>query len=127
GDERRPLHLAAIAAAGAIHDPDSLKTIEKLLEHPNEEIAVAAAVALERYRALSTKLKLSGMKRLVKALEGFDRKISKTKNNEEKARFEKVRATLNESLAKISAEQGITAPADWRAWIKKAEKEERKS
>jgi len=65
---RWKLHFAAIEAAGAIHDPESAGQLERILRHPETELAVAAAKALGQFAVIDRKKRLDLVRRIANAL-----------------------------------------------------------
>jgi hypothetical protein len=126
-DEKMALHLAAIRAAGLIHDPGSLKALEKLVVEPRATIGSAAAEALRGYKALDDKPRLSLMKRLCTILDRLEKKVAKTKDPVSRAGPEKVRAALVETLEQLSSGASAKTAAEWKKWIKEAQKAEKES
>jgi len=121
GGERLPVHKAAIAACGAMAQPDSLKDLEELVGHKDPEIAVAAAEALGRFGSLDAK-KLDGLVgRLVKTLGTLEKKVAKSK---EPGDVEKVRSAVEAALAKLTGQSHKTA-AEWAKWLKESKKKKK--
>lgn len=116
-DDRVALHQAAIRAAGSIHDPETLKALEKLLGHTNVDIATTAAEALVGYKVLDLKPKEALVKRLVATLAKLE-KAAASKKEEVRERAEKVAGALATTLTGITGKEGLTTSAEWTAWLK---------
>jgi hypothetical protein len=126
-DEKMALHLAAIRATGMVHDIGSQKGLEKLLAEPRATIGVTAAEALRGYKALDAKPRFALMKRLCKTLDGLEKKIAKTKDPVARTGPERVRTALVETLGELSGGASATTAAEWKQWLKEAEKTEKES
>jgi hypothetical protein len=120
-EERVELHQTAIRAAGSIHDPETLKTLEKLLFHTNGDIAITAAEALVGYKVLDEKPKAALVKRLVTAL-GKLEKAAASKKDEVRERAERVGGALATTLSGLTGKEGLVKSADWAAWLKEQKK-----
>lgn len=120
-DDKVGLHQAAIRAAGSIHDPETLKTLEKLLSHSNPDIATTAAEALVGYKVLDLKPKGALLKRLVAALAKLE-KTATSKNDEIRERTEKVATALAATLTALTGKEGLTKSEEWSAWLKEQNK-----
>jgi hypothetical protein len=120
-DAKLPLHIAAIRAAGAIHETATLKTLEKTLTHPHPKIGATAAEALTAYRSLDEKPRYALAKRLLKTLAGLEKKAASSKE-QEKAAAEPVRAALVETLRGLTGESDLNTAAHFEKWLKTAGK-----
>lgn len=116
--DKRAIHVAAIKAAGEIHDAAALKALEKLLAHKDAEMAAAGAAALSGYRTLEAKPKLALVKRLVKTLEKLEKTIANAKKDEERDHAGKVRDALVESLQAITGREGLSTAEEWSGYLK---------
>lgn len=120
-DDKVGLHQTAIRAAGSIHDPETLKTLEKLLFHSNTDIATTAAEALVGYKVLDLKPKGALLKRLVAALAKLE-KSATSKKDDVRDRAEKVGAALATTLTGLTGKEGLTKSTEWSAWLKEQDK-----
>lgn len=120
-DDKVGLYQTAIRAAGSIHDPESLKTLEKLLFHANPDIATTAAEALVGYKVLDLKPKGALLKRLVATLAKLE-KAATSKKEDARDRAEKVGAALATTLTGLTGKEGLTKSTEWSAWLKEQSK-----
>lgn len=120
--EKVALHQAAIRAAGSIHDPETLKTLERLLVHTNADIAVTAAEALVGYKVLDAKPKAAMLKRLVTALAKLEKATTAAKTDEQRERAEKVRGAVAATLSGLTRKEGLVESSEWAAWLKEQKK-----
>jgi HEAT repeat protein len=120
-DEKVGLHQTAIRAAGSIHDPETLKTLEKLLLHANTDIATTSAEALVGYKVLDLKPKEALLKRLVAALAKLE-KTATSKKDDVRDRAEKVGSAVAATLTGLTGKESLTKSAEWKAWLKEQSK-----
>jgi hypothetical protein len=120
-EEKIGLHQTAIRAAGSIHDVDTLKTLEKLLFHPNTDIATTSAEALVGYKVLDLKPKGALLKRLVAALAKLE-KTATSKKDDVRDRAEKVGSAVAATLTGLTGKENLTKSAEWKAWLKEQSK-----
>jgi len=120
--ERVALHQAAIRAAGSIHDPETLRTLEKLLVHANADIAVTAAEALVGYKVLDAKPKAAMLKRLVTALTKLEKATTAAKTDEQRERAERVGGAVAATLSGLTRKEGLVKSSEWTAWLKEQKK-----
>jgi HEAT repeat protein len=118
---RLPVHKAAIAACGVLAQPDSLKDLEKLLDHKDVEIATAAGEALGGFKSIDKKKLDALIGRLVKSLAAAEKKVAKLNGKEGAAEAEKVQSAINGALAKLTG-QTLATSKDWTDWIKESKK-----
>lgn len=118
-DEQVAGHQAAIQAAGAIHDVETLKSLEKLLLHRNADIATTAAEALVGYRVLDLKPKEALVKRLVATLAKLEKAAASKKSDEGREGAEKTGAALAATLTGLTGKEGLAKSSEWSAWLKK--------
>lgn len=121
-EDKVGIHVAAIKAAGEIHDGQSLKALEKLLEHPHGAVAAAGAEAFAGYRNMEEKPRLSLVKKLVGSLDKLDKRIEKEKDETKRGDVEKVRDALNTALAALSRNETAKTVDEWEAWLKEQKK-----
>lgn len=121
-EDALPLHTAAIAAAGAIHDDSSIKTLEKLVSHKNATVASAAAEAFAGYNAMDPKQRVGLAKRLVKLLEKLEKKVKSTKDPIDREPLEKVQSALLSGLSKLMNREGLANSEAWEEYLKEAAK-----
>ncbi|MHC4953170.1 MAG: hypothetical protein ACYTGZ_04715 [Planctomycetota bacterium] len=120
--DRVLLHVAAIAAAGLIHDKESQKPLAKAMLHTNKEIAVAAANAFAGFGSIDPKPRKALMKSLIKALGDLEKKAKSGRKEEDKERAKAVAEALNNSLAALAGSKGPTTSKEWSAWLKQQAK-----
>lgn len=120
-DDKVALHQAAIRAAGSIHDPETLKALEKTVLHNNADIAITAAEALAGYKVLDMRPKEALVKRLVATLAKLE-KAAASKKDEVRARGEKVASALATTLTELTGKEGLTTSAEWSTWVKENRK-----
>ena len=125
--DRLSIHLAAIRAVGSIHDSASMKLLEKLLVGKRADSAAAAAQALVGYRNLDRKPRYGLMNRLVKVLEGLEKKIEKAGSDEARKDPARVRAALVETLGRLGDGASEDTAAGWTKWIRASKKADRGS
>ncbi len=116
-EDQRPLHLAAIRAAGVIHGPRSGPHLSRLLHHEDRQVAVAAANALSGYRLIDAKLKRALVRRLALDLSRLEKR--KPRATLDRERVAAVTSTLVATLVKLTGDETIATSADVRIWIRK--------
>ena len=116
-ENRYRLHLAAIAAAGSLHETASLRSLENLVQHPTTELAVASTKALARYSVVERKTRLGLIRRLADSLGRLEAKRAKTAVA--KQHVATVRESLRDCLRKLTSELSIETAADARKWLRK--------
>jgi len=121
-DDKVAGHQAAIRAAGAIHDIETLKSLEKLLLHANPDIATTAAEALVGYKVLDLKPKASLVKRLVATLAKLEKAAAAKKSDESRENAEKAAAALATTLTGLTGKEGLSKSSEWNAWLKDQKK-----
>jgi len=121
--EEMPVVEAAIAAAGALHENEGLKPLEKLLDHPNGDLAATAAKTLAHYKALDPKPRRALASRMIKALALAEKEAESAKKPEQKEAAAKLGAGLLEGLTGLCGKEGLTNAKEWEAWLKESEKE----
>jgi len=118
---RLAVHKAAITACGVLAQPDSLKDLEKLLEHKDIEIVVVAGEALGGFKSIDKKKLDALIGRLIKALAAAEKKVAKLAGKEGAAEAEKAQSAINGALAKLTG-QTLATSKDWTEWTKNAKK-----
>ncbi|MHC4550917.1 MAG: hypothetical protein ACYTEZ_19355 [Planctomycetota bacterium] len=122
-EKRLPLHQAALRAAGSIHDPETLRTIEKVVLHTNPDLAVVAAEALAGYKVLDEKPKTALLKRLVSALAKLEKKAAYAKDEKSRGAAEGVGGAVAAALSTLTGKEGLVKSAEWTAWLKAQRKQ----
>ena len=117
-EEKLPVHLAAIRAAGEIQDEESVKGLLNNLDHAMPEIATASAEALALFKGLEAKDRLDLLGDLIKELEKLERKVAGAKQEEAKAAADKVRAAVGAALHGLTGKEGVSTAEDWEKWLK---------
>jgi HEAT repeat protein len=112
------VHLAAIRAAGTFHESRSISRLLKLVEHPTEDMALAAARALGQYGSLVIQERKKLIKHLANKLAKFER--TKPKGMQDRIRVEKVTKALVESVRSLTGDSKLTSSREARAWVYKA-------
>lgn len=112
-----PLYVAAIKAAGSIHDHETLDDLEKLLGHEQTRIGVAAAEALAHYRVLDRKPRLVLIRRLATGLERLEQAEAKAETGKRKKHFGQVRVALRDTLRQMTFRRKLETAADVRRWL----------
>lgn len=120
--DRLTVHLAGIKSAGEIHDPETLKALEKLLDHPHGDIAAAGAEAFGGYKDIEEKQRMALLKKLVGSLAKIEKRCEKAKDEEERAAAEKVRDALTAAMNALSRTEGAKTADEWEEWIKEQAK-----
>ena len=113
-------HLAAIQAAGEIHERESISPLLKLIEHPKLDMAVAAATALGRYAALAPKERMKLIRRVAGALAKFEKK--KPRKMQDQIHVERVTKALIDCVRKLTRNADLASASDVRAWLREAKK-----
>ena len=113
-------HLAAIRAAGEIHERESISPLLKLVDHPKLDMAVTAAVALGKYAALGPKERLKLIRRVADALGRFEKK--KPRKTQDQIRVDRVKKALIDCVRKLTRNGDLASANDVRAWLRKAKK-----
>jgi len=121
-DDRAEIYMAAIKAAGEIHDDASMKTLEKLVLHRNAGFAVAGAEALAGYTYLDPKPRTAMLGRLVKTLGQLEKSAARAKDEEDKASVARVRGALLGSMNVLARKDGLATAAEWSKWLKEEAK-----
>ena len=121
-----PLYLAAIEAAGEIHDPATFGALQKLLKHKSITIAVAAAKALAGYRALDHDSRLKLIDKLAKDLATIETKSVKARGDEQLDHYRTLMSHLRASLSKLAASSAATTAKEWRVWVRTEQRKQRK-
>jgi hypothetical protein len=116
----------ALEAAGELHDPAQLKTLEKMVTHGNREVGTAAATALAGYKSLDVKPLLSLIGRLVPVLAKLEKASAAAKGDEAKAAANSVKAALLATLQTLSSGATATTSKEWTDWLKDAKKRAKK-
>jgi len=125
-EERLEVHLAAIRATGQISDPDSAKSLDKLILSPNEKVAVAAAESMEGFAGgLDTKVTNKQLGQLATTLEKLEASEKKAKKDEDTARIATVKSALLKSVQKMAGSETIDSSAALRGWLKEQKKEKK--
>lgn len=114
------VHLAAIRAAGELHERESISPLLKLVEHPKLDMAVAAAGALGRYGALVPKERLKLIRRVANKLGKFEKK--KPRGMQERIRVDRVKTALIECVRRLTRNCDLESAADVRAWLREVKK-----
>jgi HEAT repeat protein len=114
------VHLAAIQAAGELHERESISPLLKLVEHPKLDMAVAAAVALGRYAALVPKERLKLIRRVASTLGRFEKK--RPKKMQDQIRVERVKSALIDCVRRLTHNRELASASDVRAWLREARK-----
>lgn len=124
-EDRLALHIAAIKAAGTIHDANMLKTLEKLLGHPRGDVAAAAASGLLGYRGMEPKPKMA----LIKRLNGTLAKVEKSTEGDSPAakRAALLTASLLATIQGLANDKGLGDSKAVAAWLKQASKDAKKN
>jgi len=117
----RPLHVAAIEAAGAIHDRRSAPALKRLIHHDDRQIAVTAATALRGYRTIDRKPRIALVRRLAVELSRLERQRPRSTTDEEHR--DAVRKALVETLVELTRDDDLETASDARAWAKLARRE----
>ena len=112
--ESLQLHLAAIEAVSRINDKAVVGKLERLVAHPNTEIAVAGCQALARFKWLARKPRLALTGRLVNALGRLEKK--KARKARYKVHLSKVKGALVFALQQLTRTE-LTASGDYREWL----------
>jgi len=113
-------HLAAIQAAGEIHERESISRLLKLVEHPKLDMAVAAATALGRYAAFAPKERMKLIQRVAGTLAKFEKK--KPRKMQDKIHVEKVTKALIDCVRKLTRNGDLASASDVRTWLREAKK-----
>jgi HEAT repeat protein len=114
------VHLAAIRAAGELHELGSVSRLLKLVEHPKADMGAAAAEALGQYRSLVPKERKKLIRSVANALAKLEKK--KPKGVQDKTRIERVTKTLIESVRSLSGDRKLATSRDVRLWLRKSGK-----
>ncbi|MHC4970955.1 MAG: HEAT repeat domain-containing protein [Planctomycetota bacterium] len=114
------VHLAAIRAAGEFRESGSISRLLKLVEHPKEEMALAAVEALGQYGSLLLKERKKLIRNLANKLAKFEK--TKPKGMQERIRVERVKKTLVESVRSLTGDSKVANSREARAWVHKAGK-----
>ncbi len=114
------VHLAAIRAAGELHERESISPLLKLVEHPKLDMAVAAAGALGRYGALVPKERMKLIQRVANKLGKFEKK--KPRGMQDRIRVDRVKTALIECVRCLTRNCDLESAADVRAWLREVKK-----
>lgn len=114
------VHLAAIRAAGELHERDSISPLLKLVEHPKLDMAVAAAGALGQYGALVPKERLKLIRRVAGKLGKFEKK--KPKGMQDSIRVDRVKKALIECVRRLTRNCDLASASDVRTWLREVKK-----
>jgi len=117
----RPLHIAAIEAAGVIHDRRSAPALRRLIHHDDRQVAVAAATALAGYRSIDRKPRIALVRRLAVELSRLERRRPRSVTEEEHR--DAVRAALVETLVELTRDEDVATAKDARKWARTARRE----
>ena len=113
------LYLTAVQVAGQIHDAPAQGRLVGLLNHRSEEVGKTAAKALANYRVLEPKERMKLIKRLVKVLESFEKKLARARVDEEtRHRVQTVRGHLITTVGTISRHRAAITANDWKRWLR---------
>lgn len=110
------VHLAAIAAAGELHEPESVSPLFKLVEHPQADMAVAAAKALGRYEVVVPKQRKKLIQRIANALAKFEK--AKPKGTLDRTRIERVTKALVECAQSLTGDHKLENSREVRVWLR---------
>lgn len=110
------VHLAAIGAAGELHEPGSVSPLLKLVEHPQADMAVAAVEALGRYEVAVPKERKKLVQKIANALAKFEKK--KPKGTLDRIRIERVTKALVECARALTGEHKVGDSRDVRVWLR---------
>jgi len=125
-DADMALYLAAIEAAGEIHDPATFGALQKLLKHNSTTIAVAGAKALAGYRALPREERLKLIDKLAKDLATIESKAVKARGDEQRSHYRTLMSHLRATLSKLAASSAATTAKEWKVWARAEQSKARK-
>ncbi|MHC4970900.1 MAG: HEAT repeat domain-containing protein [Planctomycetota bacterium] len=114
------VHLAAIRAAGELHERESISPLLKLVEHPKLDMAVAATAALGQYAALVPKERLKLIQRVAGKLGKFEKK--KPKKMQDQIRVDRVKKALIDCVRRLTRNCDLESASDVRTWLREAKK-----
>ena len=114
--ERWGLHLAALEAAGAIHDMSVVAKIEKTLGHAKTDFAVAAAKAFAGYAGNKPMERATLVGRMADSLGRLEKKkASKPADN---IRLAVVKQTLLDSIRTVAGKTDLADADTARVWAR---------
>jgi HEAT repeat protein len=114
------VHLAAIRAAGELHEPASITPLLKLVEHPKLDMAVAAAAALGQYGALVPDERVKLIGRVGNKLGKFEKK--KPGKLQDRIRVDRVKKALVECVRRLTRDCDLASASDVRTWLRQLKK-----
>jgi hypothetical protein len=118
-------YLTAVRVAGELHEPATLPSLEKLLDHRFTDLAKAASESIVAYRALDENSRMKLIERLVRVLSGYEKQRARAKGYDARVHYDKMSGYLLDSLAKLSDHTAATTSDDWAAWIRSERKRAR--
>ena len=121
-DERVAVHVAAIEAAGRIHDRCSVPALEKLLRHPRIELATAAGRAFGGYRWIDDEPRFALGRKLARAIGALEARIRTTRDEVKRKHFTKVATAIDEGLRAMFDVEKSKDAAAWTKWLKRQAK-----
>jgi HEAT repeat protein len=110
------VHLAAIRAAGELHERESISPLLKLVEHPKADMALAAAEALGQYRGLVPKERKKLIRRVADKLGRLETK--KPKGILDRTRIDRVKKTLIECVWSLTGDRTLASAREVRVWLR---------
>jgi len=111
------VHLAAIRAAGELHEPGSISRLLKLVEHPKADMGAGAAEALGQYGSLVPKDRKKLIRSVANALAKLEKK--KPKGMQDQDRIKRVTKTLIESVRSLTGDRKLASARDVSVWLRK--------
>jgi hypothetical protein len=114
--------VAAIDAAGSIGDRDAIAKLQKLVSHPDTEIAVAAAGALGAVDGLAAPDRCKLVTDLANLLGRLE--LRRPVTEVDKVHVTVVRDAIVGCLRKLSGQASLESPDDFRTWARDAARKE---
>jgi hypothetical protein len=127
---RRKVYFAAITAVGDLHEPQAIPLLEKLIQHPDREFAVAGAETLKRYKYAEDRALLNLVQRLAGTLEKLDNDLREAKKQRHKAKqkhCEALKDAVLDTLRTLTEKENYKEPRQFRNWVKQQRKKRKVS
>jgi hypothetical protein len=122
---RRKVYFAGIQAVGDLHETMAIPALERLIMHPDRDLAVAGAATLTRYKYADDKVLLDLVQRLAGTLEKFKKDLREAKKKRNKAKqkhLETLKDAVLETLRSLTDKETFKEPRQFQNWVKQQRK-----